>query len=173
MAVYTKPEGVKLEGQVPPNMKDRYALRIKEARVALAKSSGKPQIIWECEIVEPTERKVDGNIYALDSIPITYYLGLDGPRGKDTFDILSRFGLKTEIDSEDPTAVEDHKGVIFDAILSSMEDKPTKPDPDKPGQWIPILDSEGKPISNGFKIVANSRDILNLNTKVKAADSPY
>lgn len=174
--IYNKeklPATQEVEGQVPPNMRDRYSLRITESEF-MTSSKGNPMIHWTCEIIDPLKKEFDKITYALNSLKVEYYLLLDDRNLKQTLEILERFGKSTELDTEDPESFKEHEGLIFDAILNSAEDKPTKPDPSNPGKYIPIVDADGKPISHGWKIISNARDILMLNTKVSAPEpKPY
>lgn len=154
---------------VPPRMRDRYTLRVVTAEFKPS-SKGNPQITLNCEIINPLKKKFDGKEFALDGLDVRYYLPCKGDRVGQTFEFKRKMGLPVEVDdeNEDPKP---YQSLVFDAVLDSREKQHTRPDPNNPGQYLPILDGEGKPIKGGWEIVANVDDVL-YKTVVKT-NKPY
>lgn len=156
MAVYTKENKPKTtqSGVVPPKMKNRYSLRIKEAE-RKESASGNPMIVWGVEVVSPEKVELYGNDYIVSGLEFNYYLMLNPERIGDVIDLYDRLGLgPVDTDQKDLSG---HVGIVFDAILDSRERVANR----KVGnEYVPITDADGKPISQGWEVVANVRDIL-------------
>ena len=164
-------------GLVPPLPRDRYTLRIKQASFGISKSSQNPMITWNCEIVSPDKIKVGGVEYPLDTVEVIYYLILIDDKGNlakiigpPNPSLMERLGLKNGIDIITPDTNQ-FEGLCFDAILSAVERKETKPDPENPGRFIPMLDGEGKQITRGWQIQTDITGILGAATP--PSNKPY
>jgi hypothetical protein len=163
---------VKLEGQVPPRMKNSYTLRVKESKFGPSASSQLPMITLKCEIVKPLEVKgADGLTYAVDTLNVNYYLMLDGKMLGDSLAALKRLGFPDEIDNENPD-LSMFDGLMFNAILDSREEIPSRADPENPGKFIPITDENGEPLKGRWAVVANVRDIIGPSS-LKVTERPY
>ena len=156
--------GVKM-GEVPPFMKDRYTLRCRDAEPTVSKSKGNRMIVLDCEIVEPQEKVFGGEKYDLTSLKPRYYLILEREGGHllKVVELHERLGLEP-IDDETPD-VEVYKGLVFDAILSSREDKPQRKNDE--GKYEAIKDSKGKEIKLGFELVCDIKQILEINNDIE------
>lgn len=183
-----------ITGQVPPHMKDRYTVRVKDATAKNSKSkAGNFMMDWECEIVKPLVKVFGGQKYALDSLEFHYYVMLkvfndDGSVNMEKTDralrliigghpgdkncLHAKLGFANSIDDENPD-VSVYKGLVFDAIVGSRERIAQKPDPEKPGAYVAITDSNGAPISQGWEIVARIEDIQGLSKEVLEASPAY
>lgn len=169
-------EQVKVSAQVPPNFKEVCTLRIKESKFSVsAQGKGNPQIVWNCEIVKPLEHKAtDGKTYALDALELTFYFATkvfkDGQpdveataKAQDKLlTVHEKLDLPAEFDPENPN-IKIYDGLMFDMILSSMEDIPQRRNP-VTGAYEAMKGGDGKPIKKGYKFLTNSADILNRAT---------
>lgn len=155
-----------VEGKVPPNMRDSYTLRIKEAGWKTSQASGNTMIVWECEIINPVSKSFGGTTYALDGLDVTYYLVLSKKSYPDVKAALERLQLPElpdTLDQENLPDVSSHRGVVFAALLDSRERIATKKKEDGSG-YEPILGPDGKKVSQGWEIICNVRDIFYLAT---------
>ena len=158
---------------VPPQYKDTAILRVKKATFAPSKSSGLPQMVWECEVVHPLEvtSAFDNNKYSLDSRPINIYLSLsevkkDGSPSDSLDYIINKLhpllGLPQEIDDENPNTAQ-YEGICFQTLLESQERMEQRKKPD--GTYELVKDAEGNPISRGWEWkMIGMKDILKKAT---------
>jgi hypothetical protein len=131
-----------------------------------SKSSGKPQITLVTEIVAPAQVNLDGKEYILISQEITFYLGLSTDRQgaakqspwATTCDFLEKCNLPTEIDTDAPDLAP-FDGLVIDMIGSTSERIAQRKEQ---GKYVPILDGNGKPISQGWQWGNNISDVLGL-----------
>ena len=150
--------------KVPPSFRDRVTLLVKEASFGNSKNSGKPMITLKCEIISPSTASVDGKEYIIASQEITYYLGLSTElNGKaksspwaQTYDFLEKCGLPCEVDPESPN-LECFDRFTFDIIGTTRERIATR---QEGGKYVPILDGNNKPISQGWEWSNGLGDVL-------------
>ena len=155
----------------------RYTVRVKDATFGPSKSSGNPMITLDCEIIEPEFVTVQGVKYPLDQVKVMYYLILVEAKGHlakivgpPSPSLMERLGLANEIDDENPNTKQ-FEGLVFDAILSSREKLETIKD-SVTGQFVPLLDGEGKQIKRGYELNTQIDDILGRSA-VKAGNVPF
>lgn len=144
--------------------RERYTLRVISAKHATSKA-GNAQVVLETEILKDEPLVHKGKKVMIGGKKIWYYLPLSDDKlsqviGEDCGSVHSKFGLPLEIDNENPN-VQQYVGIIFDAILDSKEKKAMRKDDD--GKYVPILDGEGKEISQGYEVNAQLGDILGLS----------
>lgn len=161
MAIRTKENtSAEVAKQVPPMFKERVIMRILDASFTISKEKGNPMIVLETELLKPTEYSIGGITYKeLDNKHFRIYLMLTADGLPFTLDTMERLGLTPQIDDEQPDT-EQFKGLVFAMILSSRERKAQKPDPNKPGAYVNVLDAKGQPITQGWEWVADARNIL-------------
>lgn len=165
MAIVSR-ENVPMTNVVPPKMRNRYTLRVLDATFGPSKGKQNPQMVWDCEIVEPAKiTAIDGKEYLLDSLKVQYFFPIiildEGQvnlektqSAQDKFlQVLKALGYAESFDPENMQP-EQYNGLVFDAILDSTEDIPQKPN--GKGGWEPITGADGKPISKGWKIQINT-----------------
>ena len=158
-------ESKRKQGQVPPNMKDCYVLRCRDAKVQVS-AAGNRNIALECEFVDPVEKEFGGKVYDLSALKHTFYLSLEDPDESSdginqTFDVMETLELEPVLDPEEPDTKQ-FEGLVFEAIIDSVERKQMKPDPTKKGKMIPITNAEGKEISSGWQTQAFPNSICGL-----------
>jgi hypothetical protein len=160
---------------VPPHFKKLVIERVLEASLENSKSSGKPQIKLQCEIVSPAEDVVGDTKYIIGGQKITHYLGLSteitGQARQSpwagTYVFFEKCGLPTEWDDTAPdfnSKIESAlKGLEFENILSSQEKiARTKQADGKSGDVI--KDSRGQPIKQGFEWNTFLQDVVGRST---------
>ena len=152
--------------QVPPNMKDCYTLRCRAAAPHTTENGTSVKL--DIEFVEPTEKEFGGKVYDLSALSFQYYLGLGEKSLGNTLEVMEKFGLDPEIDDEEPDT-DQFEGITFSAIVGSEQRHQTKPDPENPRKYVPILDGEGKPIVSGWQINAKAWDILGVAEEVEGS----
>lgn len=140
--------------QIP---KDRYRARIINEKVGKSRSDY-DMITLTGEIIAPEEIDLNGKVARIAGRQFQLFLMLV-PGESWGLDQVCTFMDKLAIDygGEVDTGLtkEYFHGVEFDIVLDSEEDIQRKPA--QPGQkeGDPILDGEGNPITNGWRIIAN------------------
>lgn len=137
------------------------------------KSSGNPMVTLDCEIVAPEEVEHEGVTYRVAGQKFNIRL-LCSP---EKIGQVREFMDKLQVDHGGEFNSDEVKiyfrGCEWDMALSSTE-QVKKYEP-KPGQSVgdPILDGEGKPITNGWQIQAWPSDVP-LNCRPNCVDlGPY
>jgi|KBSSwiStaDraftv2_1062776.scaffolds.fasta_scaffold315267_2 hypothetical protein len=151
-------------GVIPPNYKGVVTMRIKTADFAPSKSSGKPMITLDCEIIHPLQivSDFDGKTYNLDSLKCPIYISLSEVDSKGNpsdnlhylvTDLLPKLDMGNSIDDENPLYDEEKnpeglrfEGVCFDIIVESQQRKETRRKSD--GSYE-VLKIDGKEIIKG------------------------
>jgi len=146
-------------------------------------NSGNPMTTLNAEIVEPESITIDGADQRIAGMSFKLYLvhvpSLVGKQTESSQSQVFRFmdKLKVEYDGEEydtDAHAEYFLGMEFDIILSSEEAIKRLPADKSKGEKIgaPILDGEGKEISDGWRINANISDVLE-NCRPSRAEVPY
>ena len=152
---------------IPPAMKDRYVVRIVDAKFGLSKSSQNPMVTMKVEVVGvPTPNGIEdtisrgGKTYSVAGIqlqPIYYPLVAGKALGRfvsflDTAELPSE-----EIDDENHDCSV-YKGLEMEALVSSYAETQKKILSDEERaegkvEGDPILDNEGKPITKELAVL--------------------
>lgn len=167
--------------EVPPYLRDVFILRGKKAEPKVS-GKGNKMIMWRCEIASPLEVEREGKKYSLDGLECVYFLMLTDDGIKDLAKLHRRLELPLEDFDPDNPNCSLYEGIEFEALLNSEEDIPQKikidPDTQQPmkdekGKLIyeNMLDAEGKPITKGWRISCNLRDIIGRATS--GVNKPY
>lgn len=158
--------------------RNRYRVRI--VGTSFGKSSGGHDMTTlKCEIIEPEFIMVDGKEAPIAGRKFSAWLMHvpDEPWGQSrVFEFCDKLGVDVGDDYDTGLHKEYFHGMEFDWILSSKED--IKRQERKPGQKVgdPILDGEGKEISNGWSVTAQLDDVPAKCNPVKnpdIAEQPY
>lgn len=182
-----------LAAQLPKNValpKDRYSIQCTEEEFGES-SKGNMMITRTWEVVDPTEKVINGQKYGIGGIILKQYLTTvcfkDGPNGKEVdttktqtmmaqvFEDYKKLGLPyDDIDENNP--VLGAKGLVANAILLSKPVPQTKdPTPEQlaKGQKYgdPILDEEGKGLDT-WRVQLDYNGLLGLSQSVKAVALP-
>lgn len=151
--------------------KERYRVRCTATKLGKS-NSGLPMTTLSMEIIEPESITHDGKNYMIAGRQFSYWLmhvQSESWGQARVEEFCTKLGIDTEDAYDDELHNEYFKGMEFDAVLSSEEDIKRK---DRlPGQKVgdPILDGEGKPITNGWRVVAQLQDVLTHCNPVKNA----
>ena len=111
--------------KVPAGFSDTVTLRVKKYTFGKSNSSGRDQIVLECEIVAPDKSNIDGIDYVIAGQEINFYMGIsDEVVGKAKSSSLAqlkefhqKLGLPMEIDTENLP----YEGLCFEYWLTSSE----------------------------------------------------
>lgn len=164
-----------------------YRARCVSSKFTPKNSSGQPMTTLDCEIIEPESLDINGKTVIVAGRKFNLYLIHNVERtGWASQEQVMRFCSKLNVDLGTDDAGEPeydtdlHKeyfhGMEFDIVLKAEED--VKRYAPEPGQRVgkPILDGEGKEISNGWRITANPDDVPD-NCKAarneEIANQPY
>jgi hypothetical protein len=161
--------------QVPPYMRNKYVLRVKEA-VFAPSSKGNPMVTLRCEIVKPETVVIQGRTYALDSLEVNYWFPIkvydertgevlvpETKKAQGKYkDFLKKLELPSDFDDENPDISEFQKGLMFSAMLDSREKVAQRRGED--GKYEQLKDDDGKKISLGWEVVANGSDVIRRYT---------
>lgn len=155
-----KREDAILQGNNVALERDRYTLRVKEAKFGESKSSGKPMVTLVTEIVAPRiVTQASGMQAKIEGMEVIYYLPCSKENLANMFSLWDKLGNRVdEIDEENPE-IQWMNGKFFDAVLSSEEQFLSKKDATT-GKYEPILDASGQKISRGYKPQAAIFDII-------------
>jgi len=154
-----KREDAILQGNNVALERDRYTLRVKEAKFGESKSSGKPMVTLVTEIVAPRiVTQASGMQAKIEGMEVIYYAPCTQPNLANLFSLWDKLGNNVdEIDLENPD-IQWMNGKFFDAVLSSEEQFLQKKNAE--GKYENILDASGQPVSRGFKPNAQIFDII-------------
>lgn len=143
----------------------RGIYRVRVINTKFGKSAkGNDMTTLDCEIIEPEVINIDGRDVNIAGKKFAYYLVHNMERGFGGQGAVFEFCDKVEVDIEDGYDDSLHRdyffGLEFDALLDSEEDfKRHRPEPgEKVGKVM--KDGEGKPIFNGYRVIAQLQDVL-------------
>lgn len=155
-----------------------YRAQVVDASYGLS-SSGNPMTTLSLEIIEPEKIEHEGKEYMVAGRSFKMFLvhttSLTGRQTESSqagvVDFMTKLGLEDE--NYDTDKVKEYfLGQQFDIILNSVED--VKRFAKQPGEKVgkPILDGEGKEITNGWNINAQLSDVP-ANCRPSRVEVPY
>lgn len=147
-----------------------YRARCIATKHTAKNSSGQRMTTLDCEVIEPESIEINGKSVIVAGRKFSMFLIHNIERtGWASQEQVMRFAKKLNVDLEvdengdevydDDLHKEYYHGMEFDIVLKAEED--IKRYERQPGEKVgrPILDGEGKEISNGWRITANPDDV--------------
>jgi len=149
--------------------RQRYTLRGLKQTFGMS-SNDNPMVTWECEIMAGPDGspviEVDSKKFDIAGVPVRFFITYTEKTVAQVLDLFEKLGHGEieEIDTENPPDTKFLDGLVFDAILSA-EPRVVRQQR-KQGQAVgePILDKDGKEITNGIEIKAFLNEILGVTT---------
>lgn len=155
MQVYEKSDVVQGgKCQIP---KDRYRVRVIGEKFGKS-SSDADMTTLTVEIIEPEEVLIDNQVFKIAGRQAQMWLmHVPGETWGQSrvFEFMDKLGLDYGTHYDPKLIKEYFHGVEFDIVLSSEEDIQRYPKQQGEKMGKPILDGEGNPITNGYRILAN------------------